>query len=116
MSEPDGMPGPLARHDDGPVFEEPWQAQVLALANNLIARGQFTDSQWSDTLGARLAAANAGGAPDTGETYYLCALAALEQLLDSQSGLRTDLLDDRTEAWRQAYLRTPHGKPVLLDT
>ncbi len=45
---------PLARHDDAPVFDEPWQAQTLALAFNLIDRGQFSASQWSETLGAEL--------------------------------------------------------------
>ena len=36
--------GPLVRNDNGPVFEEGWQAQVLALAFNLVDRGQFSST------------------------------------------------------------------------
>ena len=114
MPEHDGISGPLARHDGEPVFEEPWQAQVLGLAFNLIEKGQFTSAAWSDTLGAELVAAEERGDADNGETYYRCVLAAVEKLLDSQSSLTANSLDTRTEAWRQAYLRTPHGKPVEL--
>ena len=112
----DGMPGPLARHDGEPVFEEPWQAQVLGLAFNLIEQGQFTSTVWSDALGAELVAAEERGEPDNGETYYRCVLAAMEKLLDTQSSLTANSLDARTEAWREAYLRTPHGKPVALGS
>ena len=106
---------PLARHDDGPVFDEPWQAQVLALAFNLIERGQFTGSQWSEALGAELEAAREREDSDDMATYYSAVLAALEGLLDAESDLSKVNLDARTEQWRQAYLRTPHGQPVDLD-
>ena len=33
---------PLPRDDDGPVFEEPWQAQVFALAVKLSEQGHFS--------------------------------------------------------------------------
>lgn len=107
--------GPLARYDDSPAFEEPWQAQALALAFNLIDQGAFTNVQWSEMLGAKLVEANDRGEPDTTETYYQCVLAALEALLASTDGLPAAELDERTEAWRRAYLRTPHGHPVELE-
>ena len=42
-------------------------------------------------------------------------LAALEALLDDSNRLPVATLNDRTEAWRHAYLRTPHGQPVKLE-
>ena len=107
-------PGPLLRNDGGPVFDEGWQAQVLALAFNLVERGQFTSTQWSEALGAELVLASERGETDNAATYYQAVLSALEKLLDTQDSLRSQVVDQRTEAWRAAYLRTPHGQPVEL--
>jgi nitrile hydratase accessory protein len=107
--------GPLARRDDEPVFDEPWQAQVLALAFNLIAQGVFSASQWSDALGAELKHAAASGEPDDPQTYYRSALAALESLLATDDRVVAERLSDRVETWRRAYLNTPHGQPVELS-
>lgn len=109
-----GTSGPLARRDGEPVFDEPWQAQVLALAFNLMDRGVFSNADWSAALGAALQAAAARGEPDDPQTYYRAALAALETLLVADGRITVDTVEDRTEAWRQAYLRTPHGRPVTL--
>ncbi len=106
---------PLARRDDEPVFDEPWQAQVMALAFTLIEQGAFTNARWSDTLGAELKAAAGRGTADTPDTYYQCALAALESLLAGSEAVLQSALDERTEAWRQAYLNTPHGEPVTIS-
>lgn len=106
--------GPLVRNDDNPVFEEGWQAQVLALAFNLVDRGQFTSTQWSEALGAELVLANERGEPDTSDTYYQAVLTAIEKLLHAQDSVPSQLVDQRTQAWRAAYLSTPHGQPVEL--
>lgn len=105
---------PLATRDGEPAFEEPWQAQVLALAHNLTQRGAFTATAWSEALGAELKAAAARGEPDTQATYYAAALVALEGLLAKAGSVTPAALDGRTEDWREAYLHTPHGKPVEL--
>jgi len=107
--------GPLVRNDNGPVFEEGWQAQVLALAFNLVDRGQFSSTEWSEALGAELVRANERGDRDNSSTYYRAVLAALETLLNTQDSLPNQMVDQRTEAWRAAYLSTPHGQPVALD-
>ncbi len=107
-------PGPLIEHDTDVIFEEGWHAQVIALAFSLVDRGQFTNAQWSERLGAELAGAKERGETDNSETYYRAALAAVESLLNGQQSLSTESLDERTEAWRTAYLRTPHGQPVEL--
>ena len=112
MPPAEGDDRPLAGQDDSPPFEEPWQAQALAMAFNLIDRGAFTNEQWSEALGAKLAGAR--GESDTTGTYFQCVLAALEALLDDSKRLPATTVDGRTEAWRRAYLRTPHGKPVEL--
>ncbi|MDH3715140.1 MAG: nitrile hydratase accessory protein [Gammaproteobacteria bacterium] len=107
--------GPLARRDDEPVFDEPWQAQVLALAFNLIAQDVFSAGQWSDALGAELKHALARREPDDPQTYYRSALAALETLLAADGRIVAERLADRVETWRRAYLNTPHGQPVKLS-
>ena len=106
--------GPLARRDGEPAFDEPWQAQVLGVAFSLVERGLFSARVWSDSLGATLRQAAADGAPDNSTTYYDAALATLEQLTAADGAVTAEAMADRREAWRQAYLRTPHGKPVLL--
>ncbi len=92
------------------VFAEPWHAQTLAAAHGLIRAGHITPTEWAKALGAALAEAEARGAPDTEETYYLSALSALEGL----APLNETELAARKADWEAAYRRTPHGKPVRL--
>ena len=105
---------PLKTLDDEPVFEELWQAQVLAMADAMVNAGTFSAAAWSEALGAALKAAEAGGAEDTPETYYKAALSALEGLLAQNQAVPSAALEERREAWKQAYLSTPHGSPVEL--
>ncbi|MFZ1726193.1 MAG: nitrile hydratase accessory protein [Albidovulum sp.] len=104
---------PLA--PSGPTFAEPWHAQTLAIADALITGGHFSATDWAETLGASLRAAHGAGAPDTSDTYYSAALAALEILTAQNTSLSSADLARRKEQWKAAYRRTPHGKPVLLD-
>ena len=114
MKQSDAL-GPLVQNDNGPVFGEGWQAQVLALAFNLVERGQFSSVEWSEALGAELERSRQRGDPDDSGSYYHAVLTALEGLLASSQSLTVSVVDKRTEAWREAYLRTPHGKPVELN-
>lgn len=107
---------PLKKMDTEPVFEELWQAQVLAMADAMVNAGAFEAAAWSEALGAELNAAEAAGAADTAQTYYEAALRALEGLLDETDAVSAAALDDRREAWKNAYLSTPHGSPVELKT
>ncbi len=97
-----------------PVFDEPWQAQALALADSMVKAGHFSAHDWAQTLGAALREAEGRGAPDTLETYYLAVVEALEALSQSQTDITQDDLSARRAAWEEAYHRTPHGQPVLL--
>ena len=106
---------PLAARDGEPAFDEPWQAQVLALADSLVQRGLFAAGDWSEALGAALREAEAGGAPDNQETYYRAALQALEGLVAEHSAIDRETMAQMRESWAEAYRRTPHGQPVVLD-
>lgn len=101
---------PLAPRDT--VFDEAWQAQVLAIADTMVQAGRFSATDWAETLGAELRAADAAGKPDTTQTYYEAALAALERL----TPITGAELTERKADWTRAYQRTPHGQPVLLET
>lgn len=106
----------MAGSGDDPVFNEPWEAQAYALALALQERGLFTASEWSATLGDEIKRAQAAGDPDTGETYYLHWLAALERLV-AQKGIANPQTQQRyRDAWDHAADRTPHGKPIELRT
>lgn len=104
----------MATEKDEPGFCEPWQAQAFALANALIDKGVFTADEWAETLGDEIKRAQAAGDPDTGETYYNHWLAALERLCAEKGLTQADEIGTRAEEWREAYLGTPHGKPVSL--
>lgn len=94
----------------GHSFAEPWHAQVLASAQALIRAGHLDPNDWAKALGAALNAAESIGAPDTEDTYYEAALAALEQV----TPISANDLAERKAAWEDAYRRTPHGHPVQL--
>lgn len=105
----------LPRDEGGPVFAEPWQAQAFALAVRLSEQGHFTWIEWTEALGAQLKTAADRGEPDDGSRYYEHWLAALEGLVTEKKLTDTETLDDRKEAWTQAYRATPHGQPVKLE-
>jgi len=114
LNLPEDALGPLQRKDGDPTFDEAWQAQSLAIADMLIDAGVVTATGWAEALGAELKSAAQAGAADNADTYYLAVLRAVEKLLRHIEIIGRDELDARVEAWRQAYLNTPHGKPVEL--
>ena len=105
---------PLAAGDGEPAFDEAWQAQVLAIADTLVQSGLYSASEWSQTLGDELAAAEARGDDDNQQTYYECALRALETLVSNCSDIDESAMVNMRKAWEDAYLSTPHGQPVEL--
>ncbi len=107
---------PLKRLDKGPVFDEAWQAQSLAMADVMISKGVFTATEWAETLGAELNDKNLNDQPDDMNSYYEAVLATLSKLLDKNGAVSDNELSSRSDAWKKAYLSTPHGEPVKLDT
>lgn len=105
---------PLASIDGNPAFDEPWQAEALAIADTLVQSGLFSASAWSNALGLALKQAESMGDKDTQETYYRCVLTALETLVVNHSDIDQEAMAARREEWEAAYLSTPHGQPVRL--
>ena len=105
-----GMP----RDADGPVFCEPWEAQAFAMTLALHERGLFSWVEWAEALAAQIAAAQAAGDPDAGDTYYRHWLAALEGLVARKGASSGDELARYRPAWDHAADRTPHGQPIEL--
>jgi len=104
----------IPRDDEGPVFRAPWEAQAFAMAVLLNERNVFTWSEWSARLADQIAAATARGEDDDGRRYYRHWLTALERLVD-EKGLVGELeRRARYDAWAEAALLTPHGKPIVL--
>ncbi|MCF8467596.1 MAG: nitrile hydratase accessory protein [Sneathiella sp.] len=105
----------IPRDDEGPVFEEPWQAQAFAITVKLNEAGQFTWSEWADIFGSEIAAATQRGDGVGNEAYYLCWLAALEKIVGQKSLLTVEQLLARKEEWRHAAAHTEHGQPIKLS-
>src|SRR5690242_14380835 len=98
----------------GPVFHAPWEAEAFALAVSLKERGLFTWTEWAAILGDEIKKAQAAGDPDTGETYYLHWLAALERIVAEKGLAERGVLTRTRDAWQHACARTPHGTPIEL--
>jgi nitrile hydratase accessory protein len=106
-------PGPAG--GDAPVFREPWEARAFAMVLMLHERGLFTWPEWAETLAAQIAAAQAAGDADRGDTYYQHWLAALETLVARKGAGSAAELDSTARAWDRAADRTPHGQPIELQ-
>ena len=106
MSLPD-LPA-LLRDKDGPVFREPWEAQVFAMIVSLHERGTFTWNEWAQALGKQLKS-------EPEENYYESCLKALEIMVERNYILSHEERLDRIEAWDRAARATPHGQPITLS-
>jgi nitrile hydratase accessory protein len=108
-------PLPGQPQDGGaPVFAEPWQAKGFALVLALHERGLFTWTEWAQALAQQIAAAQAGGDADLGDTYYQHWVAALETLVTRKGASSAGELQRYQHAWDHAAERTPHGAPIEL--
>jgi nitrile hydratase accessory protein len=107
-----GMP----RGPQGPVFQEPWEAQAFAMTLALHERGLFGWNEWTAVLGDEIKRAQAVGDPDTGETYYRHWLAALERIVAEKGVTDAATLTRYRDAWDHAAERTPHGVPIVLQS
>ncbi|MEX0964045.1 MAG: nitrile hydratase accessory protein [Pseudohongiellaceae bacterium] len=100
--------------EHGPVFNEPWEAQAFALVIALHEQGLFSWAEWAAVLSEKIAAAQAAGDPDLGDSYYQHWLAALESISRQKNLSTIDELEERKSQWHAAYMNTPHGKPIEL--
>lgn len=107
------LPG-LPKDEGGPVFRAPWEAQAFGLTLSLVDRGCFTWKEWTECLGAEIAAATERGDVDDGSRYYEDWLAALEKLVSRKGLASKNEMLERKEEWDHAARSTPHGKPIVL--
>ena len=110
----DAVPG-IPCEAEAPTFQEPWQAQAIAMALTLHQRGVFTWTDWATALGEEIAKARAAGDPDDGTTYYRHWLATLERMVSSKGIAAPEMLDRYYQAWDHAADRTPHGQTIVLQ-
>lgn len=104
------MSGTGATEERG--FDEPWQAQALAISVALQDAGVISPREWTEALGRRRSGA---GVKPGGSDYYHSVVAALEDLLRAKGIAAGADLSALAEAWRRAARATPHGKPISLD-
>jgi hypothetical protein len=116
LSLPNEALSPLKRKDDAPLFDEPWQAQALAIADVLVRSGTITATDWASTLGVQLRQREPAEPVDDANAYYGAVLAALQELLYLSGTVEPGQVASLQEQWERAYLITPHGSPVELST
>jgi len=104
----------VASDSEGPVFAQPWEAQLFAMVLELARQGVFSWAEWTKMLGAEIAAVRERGETDSGTTYYRHWLATLGQLLSEKGVVQDSDVQSRMTQWREAYLNTPHGQPIQL--
>ena len=111
LQEIDSIP----RNQEEPVFREPWEAEVFAMAIRLHQRGLFSWNEWSIALGQTIKQAQELGDADHGDTYYTHWLVTLERMvMDKKIGDQNNL-NQLYAAWNEAAQSTPHGKPIEID-
>lgn len=97
-------------------FDAPWQAEAYGLSQALVEAGHVSANQWAKTMNRSLhRKLYDEGLPDNAETYSAAVIEALVEVTSSNGILTVDELEFRADAWRSAYKRTPHGKPVKLE-
>lgn len=97
-------------------FDEPWQAQLFALTVALSEAGLFSWADWTEVFGATLARHGLNRTLDGGADYHAAWLEALEGLLAARGLAARDQVAALRDAWEAAYLSTPHGQPVRLNS
>ncbi len=96
-------------------FDAPWQAEAYGISQALIEAGHIAADHWAITLnGALHRKLHDEGLPDSAETYSIAVIEALGEVTSANGTVSAEELEQRAEAWRSAYKRTPHGKPVKL--
>ena len=98
----------LPRDEEGPVFEEPWQAQAFAVVVNLNEAGLITWKEWAQCLGSVLQEAESRGQYDTGKRYYEHWLIALERFAQEKNLAQSDELEQAKEEILTRFLEHTH--------
>lgn len=105
----------IPKDDDGPVFNEPWQARAFAMTLKMAEAKIFSWGDWCEALSSEIKLAQAAGDPDLGDTYYLHWLSALEKLIVAKQVSSEDRLQSVFDDWKAADHARAHGEaPVYI--
>ena len=113
----------IALHESGVFSWDEWSdALAQAIRRDLHPGGGEEVVQRMSEAVAEDAGEEAGKKPtermaekeDRSDSYYQHWLAALEHLAIAKGLSGAGELAQRVQAWREAYLATPHGQPVVL--
>ncbi len=107
----------------GSVFASPWQAEIFSLVAGLHKSGCFSWNEWTEALSREIAEDSDSGADgatteeetNPSDSCYRLWVSALERILADKVLLDSDEVRERVVQWREAYLNTPHGRPVMLS-
>lgn len=113
-NEPTSLPGIPLKDLDGPAFDQPWQAQAFSLVVSLHQAGLFEWKDWAEAFTSEIAASPAVPGESVNDTYFRQWVSALEKFAARLKLTCGTDIDNRARAWRQAYLNTPHGQPIML--
>lgn len=102
-------------HEPPAGFDAPWHGQVFALAVAMNEAGHFTWSEWTHLFGETLNTTRGHHALDGSEDYYIAWITTLERLMIEKQIIPPQMLNEMKTRWTEAFLRTPHGKPVTPD-
>jgi nitrile hydratase accessory protein len=103
----------LPRDNNGPVFQEPWQAQAFSIVLELANHGVMDWNDWCKLLSTEIRLAQADGDPDLGDTYYLHWLSALEKLVTANTDITQKQLADTKADWQSADDHREFGEAPL---
>ena len=101
--------------DANPSFDKPWHAEAFGLAVAAHQADLFGWKEWVRTFAGNSRNATAA-ANEQSEAYYEDWLGTLEHLLTHHGIVDPAEVQGRVEDWRRAYLNTPHGEPVVLES
>ena len=96
-------------------LSEPWHAELLAIAVLLCETGHLDKSELPEVAGKAISGAGSSVDTSSDEAAFEAALSKLETVLAKKGIADRNEIDSALNEWRQAYLDTPHGKPVKLS-
>jgi len=106
---------PLLRDEGRPLFNDSWEVEAFAMGRILVEEGTVSSSEWYDTIGAAIKAAQERGDPDNGDTYYQHWMAALERVCMDKGLFDEPTLHETQAVWMKAVANTPHGVPIRIE-
>ena len=101
--------------DDQIVFQNPWHSQLFAITVQMSEKVNFSWKEFVEVFGESLKKQRSlSNNLDGSNDYFSCWLNALEEILIIKKISNQKTLMQLKEDWTQAYLSTPHGKPVNI--